>query len=168
MQKHLIRLSGLAFSIAALVIFSSSVSAQFGSLGDKLLKKTHVATLIDGKADHDLFTGRHLERPDEGRLYAAQPKRSLTTLQRTPNGGFVLQPGYYTLVDRATVYTPERMGPAVVTAISHAPPKGSAEDAVMSVVRNSVNHPQIPQHEVQLLLWAIVAHVQNSRTFLMT
>src|SRR5919199_3685887 len=42
----------------------------------------------------------------------------------------------------------------------YAPPKGPAEDAVMSIVRNSVNHPEIHQHDIQLLLWAIIARAK--------
>src|SRR5205809_8008122 len=42
----------------------------------------------------------------------------------------------------------------------YAPPKGPAEDAVMTIVRNSVNHPEIPQHDIQVLLWAIIARAK--------
>ncbi len=87
-----------------LLLFGSTtlVSAQLGGLGglgDKLKKKTPgVSSLLEGKppittslpdavwgdASKDGFTPR-------------EAKRSLMTLQRTPNGGFVLQPGYYSM-----------------------------------------------------------------------
>jgi hypothetical protein len=88
------------------------------------------------------------------------PQRSLMTLQRTPNGGFVLKPGYYSLIDQSYCLHAGTHGPGGGDGYIYAPPKGSAEDAVMSVVRNSVNHPEIQQHDVQLLLWAIVARAK--------
>jgi hypothetical protein len=161
MQKHLIRLSGFAFSIAALLIISSTASAQFGGIGDKLLKKTHVATLIDGKAPITTSLPDAIwSDPTKDNFTPRDPKRSLTTLQRTPNGGFVLQRGYYMLVDQSYCLHAGTHGPGGGDGYIYAPPKGSAQDAVISVVRNSVSHPAIPQHEVQLLLWAIVARAK--------
>jgi hypothetical protein len=89
-----------------------------------------------------------------------EAKRSLMTLQRTPNGGFVLQPGYYELHDQSYCLHAGTHGPGGGDGYIYAPPKGTAEDAVMSVVRNSVQHPNIDQHDVQLLLWAIVARAK--------
>jgi hypothetical protein len=37
---------------------------------------------------------------------------------------------------------------------------GPARDAVVSIVRNSVDNPQIGQHDIQLLLWAIIARAK--------
>ena len=88
------------------------------------------------------------------------PQRSLMTLQRTPNGGFILQPGYYVLVDQSYCLHAGTHGPGGGDGYLYAPPKGSAEDAVISVVRNSVKHPEIQQHDIQLLLWAIVARAK--------
>jgi len=89
-----------------------------------------------------------------------EAKRSLMQLQRTPNGGFVLQPGYYEFHDQSYCLHAGTHGPGGGDGYIYAPPKGSAEDAVMSVVRNSVQHPEIDQHNVQLLLWAIVARAK--------
>ena len=51
-------------------------------------------------------------------------------------------------------------GPGGGDGYLYAPPKGSANEAVISVVRNSVQHPEIQQHDIQLLLWAIVARAR--------
>jgi hypothetical protein len=82
------------------------------------------------------------------------------TLQRTPNGGFVLQPGYYMLQDQSYCLKAGTHGPGGGDGYLYAPPKGPAEDAVMTIVRNSVNHPEIHQHDIQLLLWAIIARAK--------
>jgi hypothetical protein len=86
-----------------------------------------------------------------------EAKRSLMQLQRTPNGGFVLQPGYYEFHDQSYCLHAGTHGPGGGDGYLFAPPRGPAEDAVMTIVRNSVNKPQIPQHDVQVLLWAIIA-----------
>jgi hypothetical protein len=64
------------------------------------------------------------------------------------------------LVDQSYCLHAGTHGPGGGDGYIFAPPKGSAEDAVMSVVRNSVQHPEIEQHDVQLLLWAIVARAK--------
>jgi len=51
-------------------------------------------------------------------------------------------------------------GPGGGDGYLYAPPKGPAEDAVMTIVRNSVNHPEIDQREIQQLLWAIIARAK--------
>src|SRR6476619_1898895 len=150
--------------VAITLIFISAIaaSAQLGGLaglGDKLKKKTPnllgdkmpiTTSLPDAKwadASKDGFTPR-------------EPERSLMTLQRTPNGGFVLQPGYYSLMDQSYCLKAGTHGPGGGTGYLYAPPKGPAEDAVMTIVRNSVNHPEIHQHDIQVLLWAIIARAK--------
>src|SRR5690349_16514531 len=72
--------------------------------------------------------------------------KSLMTLQRTPNGGFVLQPGGYTAVMQSYCLKAGTHGPGGGDGYLYAPPKGPYEALVMTVVRNSVQHPEIPQH----------------------
>jgi hypothetical protein len=141
------------------------VSAQLGGLGglgDKLKKKTpDVSSILEGKppittslpdakwgdASKDGFTPR-------------EPQRSMMVLQRTPNGGFVLQPGYYSMQDQSYCLKAGTHGPGGGDGYLYAPPLGPAEDPVMTIVRNSVNRPEIDQHDIQLLLWAIIARAK--------
>src|SRR5688572_29732549 len=154
----LVSLAATCFMLAA----SVSAFAQLGGLGglgDKLKKKTPnllgekapiTTSLSDAKwgdASKDGFTPR-------------EASRSLMTLQRTPNGGFVLQPGYYIMQTQSYCLKAGTHGPGDGDGYLFAPPKGPAEDAVMTVVRNSVNRPEIHQHDVQSLLWAIVARAK--------
>jgi hypothetical protein len=151
----------VALSILFIFAGSLSVSAQFGSIANKVLKKNPVTTLIDGKEPittslPDAVWGD----PSRDRFTPREAKRSLLTLQRTPAGGFLLQAGYYELLDQSYCLHAGTHGPGGGDGYLYAPPKGSAEEAVISVVRNSVAHPEIQQHEVQLLLWAIVARAR--------
>ncbi|MCA1613137.1 MAG: hypothetical protein LC800_03065 [Acidobacteria bacterium] len=160
------RAAGLA-SLLFLFAFTHAGSANaqlggLGGLGDKLKKKTPgVGSLLEGKppittsledakwadASKDSFTPR-------------EAVRSLATLQRTPNGGFVLQPGSYSLQSQSYCLKAGTHGPGGGDGYLYAPPKGPAEDAVMTVVRNSVNRPEIPQQQIQQLLWAIIARAK--------
>lgn len=140
----------------------AGASAQLGGLGglgDKLKKKTPnllgdkqpiTTSLPDAKwgdASKDGFTPR-------------EAGRSLMTLQRTPNGGFVLQPGFYSMQVQSYCLKAGTHGPGGGDGYLYAPPKGPAEDAVMTIVRNSVNRPEIPQSKIQMLLWAIIARAK--------
>ena len=153
------------FAFILLCGHAASVSAQLGGLGglgDKLKKKlpdgssilkgdppitTSLPDAKWGDAAKDGFTPREAER-------------SLMTLQRTPNGGFVLQPGYYIFQDQSYCLKAGTHGPGGGDGYLFAPPKGPAEDPVMTIVRNSVNHPEIRQQDIQLLLWAIIARAK--------
>jgi hypothetical protein len=86
--------------------------------------------------------------------------RSMMQLQRTPNGGFVMQPGYFEMHTQSYCLKAGTHGPGGGDGYIFAPPVGPAEDAVMTIVRNSVNHPEIHQHDVQVLLWAIIARAK--------
>ena len=152
----------LLFVLLFLFANLSSVECQFGGLGGikaKIIKKTPgISTILEGKQPittslPDAVWGD----PSKDGFTPREPQRSLMTLQRTPNGGFVLQPGYYSLQDQSYCLHAGTHGPGGGDGYLYAPPKGSAEDAVMSVVRNSVQHPEIEQHDIQTLLWAIVA-----------
>src|SRR5215204_2371461 len=153
------------FAFVLLVGHLMTVSAQLGGLGglgDKLKKKlpdgssilkgdppitTSLPDAKWGDASKDGFTPREAER-------------SLMTLQRTPNGGFVLQPGYYSMQTQSYCLKAGTHGPGDGDGYLYAPPKGPAEDPVMTIVRNSINHPEIRQQDIQLLLWAIIARAK--------
>jgi len=158
-RRHFIRGAAASLVAAGLAGTANAQLGGLGGLGDKLKKKVPnllgdkqpiTTSLPDAKwgdSSKDGFTPR-------------EPERSLMTLQRTPNGGFVLQPGYYMLVDQSYCLKAGTHGPGGGDGYLYAPPKGPAEDAVMTIVRNSVNHPEIHQHDIQVLLWAIIARAK--------
>ena len=93
----------------------------------------------------------------------AQPTRgflSLASLARTPAGGFILKAGSYELHTQSYCLKAGTHGPGGGDGYLYAPPKGPARDAVVAIVRNSVAHPEIGQHDIQLLLWAIIARAK--------
>jgi hypothetical protein len=151
---------------AALLIFTAtapvSAPAQLGGLGglgDKLKKKTP-NLLGDKQPITTSLPDAKWGDPSKDGFTPREAQRSLMTLQRTPNGGFVLQPGFYQFVDQSYCLKAGTHGPGGGDGYLFAPPKGPAEDAVMTIVRNSVNRPEIPQQKIQQLLWAIIARAK--------
>lgn len=104
----------------------------------------------------------------------SEPVRDLMTLQRTPNGGFVLQPGYYEMHTQSYCLKAGTHGPNPQDrgdGYLYAPTRGPADDHVMTILRNSVNHPNIAQRDIQVLLWAIIARAkfnEMSRSYQVT
>lgn len=146
-------------TLVALIICSSPSNAQFDLL-KKATKAVKIDKLPNVLENHPITTSLNDVRTDSIMSESFTPhdtKRSLATLQRTANGGFVLQSGYYDFHDQSYCLKAGTHGPGGGDGYGFAPPKGPAEDAVMSIVRNSVQHPEIPQHDVQVLLWAIIA-----------
>jgi len=90
----------------------------------------------------------------------------LTMLPRTPEGVFILKRTGDMEYDaecyclKAGTYVPsaDRGGSGYL----HAPQKGSLAEVVRSVIRKSYLHPDIPQRDIQVLLWAIVARAKFS------
>ena len=156
------RLSLFVWLTCLIVVTASSASAQLGGLGgvtDKLKKKT--PNLLGGKAPITTsLPDAKWGEPDKDGFTPRESLRSLMTLQRTPNGGFVLQPGYYAMQTQSYCLKAGTHGPGGGDGYLYAPPKGPAEDPVMSIVRNSVQHPEIQQHDIQVLLWAIIARAK--------
>ncbi len=150
------------FAFSLTDVYAVTPYAQLGGLGglgDKLKKKT--PNLLGDK--QPITTSLEDAKWGDASKDGVTPReagRSLMTLQRTPNGGFVLQPGYYSMQTQSYCLKAGTHGPGGGDGYLYAPPKGPAEDAVMTIVRNSVNRPEIPQQKIQQLLWAIIARAK--------
>jgi hypothetical protein len=146
---------------AVLAAIATPADAQIGGLGRTLGRaagRMNVDAVLRG--DPPITTSLPDARWAVDSLDNFTPreaKRSLMQLQRTPNGGFVLQPGYFELHDQSYCLKAGTHGPGGGDGYIFGPTKGPAEDAVMTIVRASVNKPNIDQHDVQVLLWAIIA-----------
>lgn len=88
--------------------------------------------------------------------------KPLESLERGPNGGFILREGAYGAVVQTYCLHAGTYGPGKGDAYLYAPPKGPAEHAVIDIATNSVAHPEIEQRGIQLLLWGIVARTKFS------
>ena len=86
--------------------------------------------------------------------------KKLTLLERTLNGGFTLKEGFYEFHDQSYCLKAGTHGPSRGDGYMFAPPLGTKEELVIAIVRNSVSHPTINQHNIQLLLWSIIARTK--------
>ena len=148
-------------AVAAAALLSPSPShAQLGELGRLAksvgitmpnLRKEPISTSLSDAKWGD---------PSQDSFVPREPKRSLAQLQRTPNGGFRLEAGYFSLQNQSYCLQAGTHGPGGGEGYLYAPPLGSAKDVVTSIVRNSVSHPEIKQQNIQALLWAILARAK--------
>ena len=154
--------AALALALAAASV--DAASAQIGGLGRTLgraASRLNVDAVLRG--DHPITTSLPDARWAVDSLDNFTPresKRPMLQLQRTPNGGFVLQPGYYEMNTQSYCLKAGTHGPGGGDGYLYAPTRGPAEDAVTTILRNSVNHPEIQQSQVQTLLWAIIARAK--------
>lgn len=89
-----------------------------------------------------------------------ETKKSMLTLQRTTNGGFILQPGFYEMHTQSYCLKAGTHGPGGGDGYLFAPTAGPMDDVVTAIVRKSVDHPQISQQDIQSLLWSIIARAK--------
>ena len=151
------------FAVLAVVTLSDLAFGQLGRLGDaadKLKKKTpNMSSILEGKPPitTSLADAKYGVDSTDGTPSGPRP---LMSLQRTLWGGFTLMPGYYEMQTQSYCLKAGTHGPGGGDGYLYAPPLGPAEEAVVSIVRNSVSHEEIHQHDIQLLLWAIIARAK--------
>ena len=90
----------------------------------------------------------------------------MSTLPRTPEGGFIVEkPGNY--IFEAQSYclkvasyapAPRRRGKGYL----YAPQKGPYADIIRNILQRSFAHPEIPQQDIQVFLWAILSRTKIS------
>lgn len=156
---------GAVVAFGATIVAGQGVEAQFGGLGKVVrslpVKAPVVPDLLNGPEPvstniKDAVWG------DVSKDRFTPPTRvqKLDSLQRTATGGFVLQPGFYEMLVQSYCLHAGTHGPGGGDGYLYAPVKGSAQDAVQTILRNSQAHPEIEQHDIQLLLWAIVSRAK--------
>lgn len=166
MTKRLLR-PGLVAALALLLSMTVAdvASAQFGGLrnaASRLGARLPDLSNLVGR-DHPITTSLSDAKWAVDSLDNFTPReaaRNMAELQRTPNGGFVLQPGSWEMYNQSYCLKAGTHGPGGGNGYLYAPPIGPAEEAVTTILRNSVNHPEIAQRDIQTLLWAIIARAK--------
>jgi hypothetical protein len=159
MNRHVFRAAALAVVLSCC---ATSAGAQFGGLklGD-LAKRAGISmpNLRKEPISTSLPDARWSD-PSKDNFVPPMPRREMTQLQRTSDGGFVLQAGYYRFNNQSFCLHAGTHGPGGGDGYLYAPPIGAAKDAVTTIVRNSVRHLEIDQHVIQALLWAILSRAK--------
>jgi hypothetical protein len=92
--------------------------------------------------------------------YAPRVQHSMLELQRSPRGGFIPRPGLYELGVQSYCLHAGTYAPGKGNGYVYAPVAGPRAAVVCSILRNSVDHPEIQQRDIQVLLWAIIARTK--------
>lgn len=153
----------------SLSITAFSAQAQFGGLKDKLLK---VGTAQGAKA---LGVDRFLKQPAaittnfedvnrEGEMmpdFKSKEKfQPLYLLPKAPEGGYVLCEGYYEITNKSYCLKAGTFAPSKGDGYMFAPVLGPKEDIVVAVLKSAEKHPDVEQHDIQVLLWTIIARTK--------
>jgi hypothetical protein len=78
-------------------------------------------------------------------------------LPQTQDGGFVLAPGFYEAEFKTYCLQPGTPDPRPGDAYLQGPVTGKRKEIVESVLLNSRYKAEIPQRNIQLLLWSVVS-----------
>ena len=150
----------IAAIVAAMMLSAAPASAQFGGLGG-LRDRLGIPNPLAGREPITTsLSDARWGQPEMDNWEPRYRERSIYELQRTPNAGFVLRAGYWSYEAQSYCLKAGTHGPGGGDGYLFAPPMGPAEDAVMTIVRNSAHNPHISQMDIQQLLWAIIARAK--------
>ncbi|MFW6207047.1 MAG: hypothetical protein ACOC5J_03850, partial [Gemmatimonadota bacterium] len=88
--------------------------------------------------------------------------RPLSVLPRSDDNMFRLAPGRFAFVAQSYCLHAGTHGPTEGRGYLWAPLRGPRADVIGSILERSVDHPEIPQRDVQTLIWAVLARAQFS------
>ena len=86
----------------------------------------------------------------------------LTRRPRNDDGSFTLRPGLYSLEARSYCIQAGTHAPSRGDGYLYAPLRGSKANIVRRILQRSVSRPDIPQRDVQVLLWAVISRTRLS------
>jgi hypothetical protein len=150
-------------------IYIQSSQAQFGDLKDKILsagtslasKKLGVDKILKQPAaittSFEDVNQEGSKMPDFSIKEKAQP---LYLLPKAPEGGFVLCAGLYEMTTKSYCLHAGTFAPSSGDGYMFAPVLGPKEEIVTAILKNAEKHPEISQHDIQILLWTIIARTK--------
>jgi hypothetical protein len=153
---------GLPLVIALLLLVLPGGGQDLGKLknklagiaGDVTLRQLLVGKPLTTSLDDAVFDVPFLDP------YNPPDCQVITELPRGPKGGWVLHPGSFMYLAQSYCMGPGARRPWQGDGYAYAPIKGPQADTIRSILRNSVRFPDIPQEQIQLLLWRIVARAR--------
>jgi hypothetical protein len=86
----------------------------------------------------------------------------LTSLPLGSHGGFLLRPGAFEMNVQSYCLHAGTHGPSKGEGYLYAPLLGPKRDAVWTILKRSGLHPEIEQHDIQVLIWGILARTKVS------
>lgn len=160
--------SNYFFLLITCLLSFSAVHAQFGGLGKMLVDKgTEMASggalnkiLKQPQAISTSFkdVSKYGFKPPS--FTEGQQAQPLYLLPKAPGGGFKLCAGFYEITNKSYCLHAGTRGPSSGDGYMLAPVLGPKRDVVILILKNAEKHPEVTQHNIQMLLWAIVARTK--------
>ena len=142
--------------------------AQFGGLGKAILEKggelagsgalnkvlKQPAAITTNFKDVD----RNGMKPPS--FHEGETAQPLYLLPKAANGGYKLCAGFYEMTNKSYCLQAGTRGPSSGDGYMLAPVLGSKQDVVIAILKSGEKHPNVSQHDIQVLLWAIIARTR--------
>ena len=96
-------------------------------------------------------------------LIQGQTAISLFDLPQSQDGDIILSNGFYEADFKSYCLQPGTPAPSGADAYLQAPLRGNHRDIIESILRNSLDRPDLKQHNIQLLLWSVVSGSEYSK-----
>jgi len=146
----------------------TAVHAQLGGLGKKLLDKgTDLASggslnkiLKQPQAISTSFKDVNKTGSKPPSFMEGQQPEPLYLLPKAPGGGYKLCAGFFEMTNKSYCLHAGTHGPSTGDGYMLAPVLGPKADVVVLILKNAEKHPEVKQHSIQVLLWAIVARTR--------
>ena len=156
---------------AALIVCTLCITAahaQLGGLGKKLLDKgTDMASggslnkiLKQPQAISTSFKDVNRTGSKPPSFMEGQQPEPLYLLPKAPGGGYKLCAGFFEMTNKSYCLHAGTHGPSKGDGYMLAPVLGPKADVVILILKNAEKHPEVKQHSIQVLLWAIVARTR--------
>ncbi len=84
----------------------------------------------------------------------------MVMLPRDSKNVFILRPGLFEMNAESYCLHAGKYVPSEGKGYVYAPLKGPYAHIVQSILQNSVDHPEIPQRDIQVLIWAVIARTK--------
>lgn len=158
----------LIFSTFITFIFTTTAHAQFGAFGKKLIDKgTDMVSggglnkiLKQPQAITTSFKDVNKTGSKPPSYLDGQQPQPLYLLPKAPGGGFKLCVGFYEMTNKSYCLHAGTRGPSKGDGYMLAPVLGPKSNVVILILKNAEKHPNVKQHDIQILLWAIIARTR--------
>lgn len=147
--------------ITSLVITASIGYGQFEKV-KKLLRKVSLSSFLEGEPPVTTSLDDALTEIAYLDDYEPTGFLALSAYPQTADGIFELTAGVYELEAQSYCLHAGTYGPGGGDGYLYAPLAGPKVNIVRNILRNSAYHPEIPQGDIQVLLWAIIARTKIS------
>jgi hypothetical protein len=92
--------------------------------------------------------------------YDPQTFSPLVEVPRDAKTDFLRYPGLYQFEAQSYCLHAGSYGPRKGNGYLYAPLKGKRAEVIDHILRNSVKHPEVPQRDIQLLIWSILSETK--------